>query len=181
MLRIKIPLSPEGWDEEKREFIEPEVQILELEHSLVSISDWESKWCKSFLACEELTYDETLDYIKCMTLNKNIDPDLYMKLTTENIDEIRDYIYSPMTATTVTENKTGRSRKEIVTSELIYYWMIDLGIPFECERWHLNRLIMLIKVCQAKNSNPKKMNKRDLMNQHAAINAANRARFNSRG
>ena len=181
MLRIKIPISPEGWDEEKQEFVEPETQVLELEHSLVSISKWESKWNKSFLESKEMTYEETLYYIECMTLDENIDSDIYTKLTKENIDEIHDYIYAPMTATTVPENKKIGGRKEIVTSELIYYWMIESGIPFECQYWHLNRLLTLIKVCGFKRQDPKKTSKSELMRQHAAINAANRARFNSRG
>ena len=181
MLKIEVPISAEGWDEEKEEFVTPDVQVLELEHSLVSIHDWESKWCKSFLAKKDLTYEETLYYIQCMTLNKNVDPHIYEKLTKKNIDEIRNYIYAPMTATVVHENKTSNARKETVTAELIYYWMIECGIPFDCRYWHLNRLLTLIKVCQAKNAKPKKTSKRDLMNQHAALNAANRARFKSRG
>lgn len=181
MLKIEIPISPEGWDEEKQEFVDPEVQVLKLEHSLVSISLWESKWNKSFLACKELTYDETLYYIQCMTLDEDVDPNIYKKLTKQNIDEIRNYIYAPMTATTITDNRMQKGRTEIVTSELIYYWMIENEIPFECQNWHLNRLLTLIRVCRVKNSDPKKMSKRDLMSQHAALNAANRAKYRSRG
>lgn len=181
MLQIEIPITPEGWDEEKQEFVEPEVQVLNLEHSLVSISKWESKWNKSFLSNKEMTYEETIHYIKCMTLSDDVDPDIYSKLTRENVDEIRDYIYAPMTATKIPKHKTGKNSRETVTSELIYYWMIESGIPFECQYWHLNRLITLIEVCGVKRTPPKKLGKSELMRQNAAINAANRARFNSKG
>ena len=181
MLRIKVPISPEGWDEEKQEFVEPEVQVLMLEHSLVSISKWESKYCRSFIDSKEMTYEETLFYVECMTLQEDIDPEIYSKLTRENVDEIRAYIYSPMTATKVREVKNGRHSSESTTSELIYYWMIEFGIPFECQHWHLNRLLTLIKVCGTKNTPNKKMSKGEIMRQNAAINAANRARFNSKG
>ena len=181
MLQIDIPISPEGWDEEKQEFVEPEVQVLTLEHSLVSISKWESKYCRSFIDSKEMTYEETLFYVECMTLQEDIDPEIYSKLTRENVDEIRAYIYSPMTATKVREVKNGRHSSESTTSELIYYWMIEFGIPFECQHWHLNRLLTLIKVCGTKNTPNKKMSKGEIMRQNAAINAANRARFNSKG
>lgn len=181
MLRIKVPISPEGWDEEKQEFVEPEVRVLKLEHSLVSISKWESKYCRSFIDSKEMTYEETLFYVECMTLQEDIDPEIYSKLTRENVDEIRAYIYSPMTATKVREVKNGRHSGESTTSELIYYWMIESGIPFECQHWHLNRLLTLIKVCSTKNTPNKKMSKGEIMRQNAAINAANRARFNSKG
>ena len=181
MLKVVIPPIKELWDSQKEQFVSFDGATLELEHSLVSVSKWESKWNKSFLASKEMTYEETLYYIECMTLDENIDSDIYTKLTKENIDEIHDYIYAPMTATTVPENKKIGGRKEIVTSELIYYWMIESGIPFECQYWHLNRLLTLIKVCGFKRQDPKKASKSELMRQHAAINAANRARFNSRG
>ena len=181
MLRIKVPISPEGWDEEKQEFVEPEVQILNLEHSLVSIHKWESKWNRSFLASKEMTEEETIHYIECMTLSDDIDSKIYTKLTKENIDEIHDYIYAPMTATKIPKTKTGKNSKETVTAELIYFWMLESGIPFECQYWHLNQLLTLIEVCGVKRTPAKKMSKSEIMRQNAAINAANRARFNSKG
>lgn len=181
MLRIKVPISPEGWDEEKQEFVEPEVQILNLEHSLVSIHKWESKWNRSFLASKEMTEEETIHYIECMTLSDDIDSEIYTKLTKENIDEIHDYIYAPMTATKIPKTKTGKNNKETVTAELIYFWMLESGIPFECQYWHLNQLLTLIEVCGVKRTPTKKMSKSEIMRQNAAINAANRARFNSKG
>ena len=181
MLQISVPINPEGWDEEKQEFVPPQEQILQLEHSLISLSKWESKWCKPFLSKQEKTYEETIDYIKCMTLTQNVKPEVYSHLTKENIEQINKYIDAPMTATYISEEKNGRGSREQVTAELIYYWMIALTIPFECQKWHLNRLIMLIKVCNVKNQPPKKMSKRSLMSRNAALNAARRQQYNTKG
>ena len=181
MLQITIPAT-EGWDESKEEFVEiSKEQTLNLEHSLVSLSKWESKWHKSFFSKEKKTYDETLDYIKCMTLNKNVDPLVYERLTKSNIDEINKYIGDSMTATTFGEDRNNRGGKQHVTSELIYYWMITLNIPFECEKWHLNRLLTLIRVCNTMNQPPKKMSKRQIMSRNAALNAARRNQLNTKG
>lgn len=181
MFQLKIPLSPEGWDEEKCEFVEPKVQILQLEHSLISLSKWESKWCKPFLKKGEKTEEEILDYIKYMTLTQNVKPEVYDHLTTENIRQILSYIDAPMTATTFSNDKNGKPSREIITSELIYYWMITLQIPFECQKWHLNRLITLIRVCEVKNAGPKKMSKREVMSRNAQLNAARRQQLNTKG
>ena len=181
MLTIKVPISPEGWDDEKQEFVEPKSQILQLEHSLVSLSKWESKWQKPFYSKKDMSNEETLDYIKCMTLNKNVDPDVYNHLTQENIKTILDYIGNPMTATTFGKETNSGNNREVITSELIYYWMIASNIPFECQKWHLNRLITLIRVCSIKNAPPKKRSKRDIMSRNAALNAARRKQFNSNG
>ena len=180
MLEIDIPICPEGWDEEKQEFVEPEVYTLQLEHSLLSLSKWESKWCKPFLSSNK-TNEETMDYIKCMTVMQNVRPEIYSLLTEMNIKQITDYINSPMTATTFSDNKDGKYSREIVTSELVYYWMIAANIPFECQYWHLNRLLTLIRVCNIKNSPPKKRSKRDIMSHNAALNAARRKQLNTRG
>ena len=180
MLKITIP-GGEYFNEETGEFINIKGQTLELEHSLVSLSKWESKWHKPFLTKEEKTVEEITDYIRCMTVTPNVKNDTYTNLTNENIAEINAYIENPMTATTVyDDSKQGLSR-EIVTSELIYYWMIALNIPFECQKWHLNRLLTLIKVCNVKNQPAKKMSRREIMSRNAALNAANRKRFNSKG
>ena len=181
MLRLVVPISPEGWDEEKEEFVEAKTQVLQLEHSLISLSKWESKWCKPFLSNEAKTQEEIMDYIKHMTLTPNVDPDVYNHLTAENCKEIDRYIKAPMTATTFShEKKSGHSR-EIVTAELIYYWMIALTIPFECQKWHLNKLLTLVRVCNIKNEPPKKMSKRELMSRNAKLNAARRQQLNTKG
>lgn len=180
MLQIVIP-GQELWDEQKQEFINTKEQVLQLEHSLISLSKWEAKWCKVFLSKQEKTQEETIDYIKCMTITPNVDPEVYNHLTRENIKEIEDYIAAPMTATYFSSDNAGKSSREQVTSELIYYWMIALNIPFECQKWHLNRLLTLIKVCNIKNQLPKKMSKREIMSRNAALNAARRQQLNTKG
>ena len=180
MLQIVIPAT-EYWDEINQVFVNTKEQTLQLEHSLVSLSKWESKWCKAFLSKKEKTYEETIDYIKCMTLTQNVHPEVYTRLTQNNLDQINSYIESPMTATYFSEDRNGRANREQVTAELIYYWMIALNIPFECQKWHLNRLLTLIRVCNIKNQPPKKMSKRDIMSRNAALNAARRKQFNTNG
>jgi hypothetical protein len=181
MLLLEIPISVEGWDEAKQEFVDAETVTLELEHSLVSLSKWESKWCKAFLTKQEKTSEETLDYIKCMTVTENVDPSVYDHLTNENMKQINSYIEAPMTATYFSEQKSKGGSREVITSELIYYWMIALQIPFECQYWHLNRLLTLVRVCNVKNQPPKKMSKRDIISRNASLNAARRQQLNSRG
>lgn len=182
MLKITVPKA-ELWNELKEEFIYSDEQTLELEHSLLSVSKWESKWCKSFIATKEMTYEETIDYIKCMTLTRNVKPVVYKCLTAKNISDVKQYINAPMTATHFSNAQSDGSQivKETVTSELIYYWMISLNIPFECQKWHINRLLTLIRVCEIKNTPPKKMNKSQIMSRNAALNAARRAQLNTKG
>lgn len=182
MLKITVPAS-ELWDEQKQEFVYGKEQTLMLEHSLVSLSKWESKWNKAFLSKTKKTLEETIDYVRCMTLTQNVNPEVYTRLSNENIREINDYIGAPMTATHTSNHgpKQGGMSREIVTSELIYYWMIALNIPFECQKWHLNRLLTLIEVCNIKSQLPKKMSKREIASRNAALNAARRKKFNTKG
>lgn len=179
MLKITIP-GKEMFDEKTQEFFETKSYTIQLEHSLVSVSKWESKWNKPFLGKQEKTVEETIDYIRCMTITQNIDPVVYNGLTNENVKVINKYIDAPMTATTFSDGK-GKINNDIITSELIYYWMTALSIPMECQRWHLNRLLTLIRVCNVKNNPPKKMSKRELMQRNASLNAARRAQFNTKG
>lgn len=182
MLQISVPISPEGWDERKQEFVEPKYQVLTLEHSLVSISKWESKWNKAFFSKREKTSEETLDYIKCMTLTQNVKPEVYDHITRANIAEIYDYINAPMTATTFREDLNAKAaNNEVITSELIYYWMISFGIPVEFQKWHLNRLLTLIRVFNVKNQPAKKMSRGEIMRNNAALNAARKKQLNTRG
>lgn len=181
MLQITIPLSQEGWDEEKEEFVEPKTVTLQLEHSLVSLSKWESKWNKAFLSKKEKTHEEVLDYIKCMTLTQNVKPEVYSHLTAENFRQVDEYIQAPMTATVFFEDRNSKSNREVVTAEIIYYWMISLQIPPEYRKWHLNQLLALIRVCNIKNSPPKKRSKADIMRQNAALNAARKKQYNTTG
>ena len=180
MLTIKVS-GKEQWNERTEEFISGKDQVLTLEHSLVSLSKWESKWNKPFLSKKEKTYEETVDYIRCMTLTQNVDPIVYVCLSPENIKEVNNYISLPMTATTFYEEQNGKTSRETVTAELIYYWMISLNIPFECQKWHLNRLLTLIRVCSIKNQPSKKMSRREILNRNAALNAARRKQLNSTG
>lgn len=185
-LHIIVPKTKkELYSESKNEFIQLELPNdveLVLEHSLVSISKWESKWHKPFLSKESKTMEETLDYIKCMTITQNVNPDVYLCLTDKNVKDIKNYIDDPMTATTIKNRPNGPRSREIVTSELIYYWMITLGMDVEVfQKWHLNRLLTLIGVCNIKNTPPKKMSRGDAISRNAALNAANRRRLHSKG
>lgn len=181
MLTITIPAT-EKFDEVRDEFVYSKEQTLQLEHSLLSISKWESKWCKPFLNTrQDKTFEETIDYIKCMTLNKNVSDDVYGCLTQENIKAINEYIGAPMTATTFHDDNHIKRNSEQITSELVYYWMIALNIPFECQKWHINRLLTLVQVCNIKNQPPKKMGKREIMSRNAALNAARRKQLNTKG
>lgn len=194
MITITIPARPksEMWDPKLEIFVYedavPETKIT-LEHSLISISKWESKWKKAFLKKEEKSNEEVIDYVRCMTMEKNIPDRVYNFIPPSEIKRIIDYIEDPMTATHINSRPSTGSmteKKDVVTSELIYYWMIVNEIPFECERWHINRLMALIQICSVKNaamygSKKNKMNKRDLLRNNAAMNAARRAKSGSKG
>lgn len=180
MLRIMVP-DREYWDERKQEFVNVKGGELKLEHSLVSIAKWESKWCKSFLNTKEKTDEETMDYIRCMSLTQNIDPDIYKNLSIQNIEDIKNYINAPMTATVFSDTGNNSPNREIVTAELIYYWMIAYNIPFECQKWHINRLLTLVRVCGIKNNPPKKMSKGEIVRRNAALNAQRRKQMNTKG
>ena len=183
MLRITVP-AKEHWDEERNEFVYTKACTLQLEHSLVSIAKWESKWHRSFFDTkQEKTLEEAIDYIRCMTLTQNVNPNIYNCLTPENHDAINAYINDPMTATWFWDRnkKTAGGKKQIITSELVYYWMIALNIPFECQKWHINRLLTLIRVCEEENAPKEKTSKRALMSRNAALNAARRKRLGTKG
>lgn len=180
MLIITVP-AREVYDEGSNEFYRIEKQKLQLEHSLVSLSKWESKWCKPFLSQQDKTQEEILDYIRCMTITQNVKPETYLCLTNANMQTIQAYINAPMTATTFSETENKKFGREVITNELIYYWMTALGIPYSCEKWHLNRLITLIRVCNIKSQPPKKRNRRDTGNSYAALNAARRKQLNTKG
>lgn len=180
MLKIETP-ETELWDEYNQRFILVKKQTLFLEHSLISLSRWESNWEKPFLKRnDKKTLVETIDYVRCMTVNNNVDPNVYRVLTADNINAINAYVNAKKTATIVYEDK-HRSTGETVTSELIYYWMVSLGIPFECQKWHLNRLLTLIRVCNVKNSPGKKMGRNALLNRYASLNKKRREAMHSNG
>lgn len=179
MLQIVVP-AYEGFDEATNTFIPYREVKLSLEHSLVSLSKWESKWHKPYLTGDKTT-EEVIDYIKCMTITQNVPDDVYTRLTSQNINDIIKYIDDPMTATTFREDKNARKNRDIITSEVIYYMMFAAGVPKECEKWHLNRLFTLLRVCGEKNAPPKKMSKREILSRNKALNDARRARLKSKG
>ena len=179
MLPIRIP-DGEFFDEANSRVIRVKGREIQLEHSLVSISKWESKWKKPFLGPEPKTRAETIDYIRCMTITQNVDPNLYGCISADNIRAVNRYIDDPMTATTF-RSKPKKSGNQVITSEIIYYWMIELGIPESFQRWHLNRLLTLIRVCDEKSQPGKKMSKRDVMSQYRSLNQARRRKSGTRG
>lgn len=169
------------WDEENQQFLFPKDHTLVMEHSLVSVSKWESIWCKPFLGKEPMTVEQTLSYIKCMTITKNVDPNIYVCLTNDDIEKVKKYIEAPMTATIIYDEESKNNSKKVITNEVIYYWMIALNIPVEFQKWHLNRLLTLIKVCNVENKPPKKMSKNELYARNAKLNAERKRRLGTKG
>lgn len=180
MLKLKVN-QDEFYDEERNEFSVAGGFELELEHSLVSLSKWESKTNKPFLSGEGHTNEEILLYVECMILTPDFPPGAVSTLTQEHIDAIRAYIESPESATTFGEMPEHKGPGERITSELIYYWMVAFNIPFEVEVWHLNRLFSLIRICNLKSTPPKKMSKSEILARNRRINAERRQRFNTSG
>lgn len=179
MLILKVPISEELYNEETNEFFS-DVFELRLEHSLVSLSKWESKFCKPFLG-KDKTVEETLWYVDAMMLDSKTPTDIALRLTNEHLAKVNEYIQAPMSATTIRETPNRRTNQETITAELIYYWMIALSIPFECQHWHLNRLLMLIRVCNAKNEPPKKVSKSEARARQRELNAQRRQAYGTRG
>lgn len=191
-ITIKIPDQPKEqlWDEANECFIYKDGIKgceLTLEHSLISVSKWESIWCKPFLSKKDKTIEELLSYIECMTVSpKNVDSEVYKHIPETEFKRVNDYINHPATATTFGgggNGKGGGRGKEIITSEIIYYWMISCGIPFECQKWHLNTLLTLIRVCEIKNDpkGQKKMNANDIRRDYDKLNEYRRAQMHTKG
>lgn len=181
MLKITVP-GIEKWDESRQEFITTKETELALEHSLVSVSKWESKWHKYFIGNDDLNREMLLDYIRCMTLTQNVDPDVYYALDENLINKIVDYIKDSHTATWFSEDTKSKANSRILTSELIYYWMVALQIPFECQKWHLNRLLTLIRVCNEENNQEgKKMSQSEIMRRNKEINEQRKKMLKTHG
>lgn len=181
MLQLTIT-AQEFFNEETQEFIQIKPVTIQMEHSLVSISKWEAKWHKPFLTEDNKTDEELVDYLRCMTITQNVNPYAYYAVSNEQLKQVRAYISDPMTATTFRkdENKP-KGKKQIITSEVIYYQMIALNIPMECQKWHLNRLMTLIRVVAIKNQPEKKMKSGDQIRQYADLNNMRRAAMRSKG
>lgn len=182
MLQIRID-DVDCFDERTETFTTIKGQTLQLEHSLVSISKWEAKWKKPFLSREGQNREETIDYIRFMTITQNVNPKIYDLITDAHIRAVNNYINDPMTATTFTkqEGKGAGPGGKVITSEEIYYYMTAFQIPWKAERWHFNRLMTLIHICEEKNKPKKKMRKGDIARQRRGLNAARRAKYNTRG
>jgi hypothetical protein len=179
VLTIQVAM-PERFNEATEEFFTPFV-VLELEHSLVSLSKWESEFEKPFLAEKKMSDEEVFWYVKAMTLTPNVPPEVWGELSQKNLSEIDDYINKKMTATWFTEQEARGHSKEIITAEIVYYWMIALQVPFECQNWHLNRLLTLIRVCNQKNAPPKKMGRAQQLQRQRALNEQRKAELGTRG
>ena len=180
ILRITIP-SVELFDEVREEFIQTKEYKVAMQHSLVSMAKWEARWRKPFLDGEKRTTEETLDYIKCMTITQNIPDDAYNYLPVETIKTIKTHIAEPMTATVITRQPGAPTNKEVYTAEVIYYWMVSLNIPMECQTWHINRLLTLIQVCNIKNNPPKKMGRQEVLSQQRKLNNERRKKMKTKG
>lgn len=179
MLQITLPV--ELWDEGKQEFVYLPGQTLQMEHSLASLSKWESKMGKPFLSKNAKTYEESLEYLKCMMLTPGVTDDTYDYLMVHKLSEIDEYINAPMTATILPKNRGGKGKPETITAELIYYWMIAMQIPSQYEDWHLNKLITLIGVCNVKNSPNKKRSSDEILRDQMALNEERCKKLNSKG
>jgi len=179
MLKIAVP-GPEMFDEESQEFITVDDVVLELEHSLVSLSKWESFYEKPFLG-KDKSSEEILRYIKFMVVTPDIPDDVLTKLSEKNLGDIQEYLDAKMTATWFHESPGAPQSRDIITAELIYYWMIVFQIPFECENWHLNRLFTLIRVCNVKQAKPKKMSRSEIAARNRELNAQRRAQLGTKG
>lgn len=179
MLQIHLPAA-RFFDERTEEFVTKPPITLKLEHSLISLHKWESKWHKSYLFASNLTSEETMDYIRCMSLDSNIDISNLDRLTQQDYKKIEEYIQDPMTATTF-NIRDKKQNKQIITAEVLYYYMISLGIPFECAKWHLNQLFALIQVCSIKGTPSKKMSRQEAAASRDALNRARRAKLGSKG
>lgn len=183
MLEIVIPAATDIWDSEKEEFVTIKETKLRLEHSLVSLSKWESIWKKPYLTNRGFTYEESISYVKCMTLTQNVDPNVYRFIDKNLLSKITSYINDPMTATTINRygGGNGKGNTEVMTAEVIYYYMFSLHIPKNCEKWHLNKLLMLLEVFSIKNAPEKQMSETDIIKDYDAINKARREKLKTKG
>lgn len=180
MLEIIVPEN-EFYDVQQNRFIFVPACTLTLEHSLISIAKWESKWHIPYLTDKKKTVEQEMDYIRCMIVTPIKDLQILSSFTKQNIRDIRAYIEDPMTATTFSKS-TQPASKRVITAEVLYSRMFASNIPMECQKWHLNRLVTLLKACDIlNNSNPSKMSKQQTIAYNARQNAMRRAKHNTKG
>lgn len=197
MFEITIP-GEELWDARRAEFTSTKAVTLRLEYSLVSLSKWESKWHIPFFDDSmEKTPEQMQDFVRCMTVTQGVDPTVYARLTVENLNAIYRYMEDPMTATWFAgegrpgekyQNGTAKRRArrrppgtgKVLTSEVLYSRMFQAGVSIECERWHLNRLMTLIRVCQEEQAPPRKMSRKDALRQRRELNAARMKKYGAK-
>lgn len=180
MLTVTIPAVNDGWDPVNEEFIQTKETTLQMEHSLLSISKWEGIWREPFMSFNEkhpMTYEQSLSYYKCMTITKNVPDVVFRAIPPEVVKQITAYINDTPTATTITHHGKQSKKQEIITAELIYFWMVSYQVPFECQKWHLNRLLTLLEVCSIKNNPDDKMSKKEALAHQKALNNARRAKY----
>lgn len=169
------------FDRVTEEFVTFPPARLTLVHNLLSIVRWESKWKRSFVDRPPSSVDEVIDYVECMADGQPSVPHMLERLTRDHTEAIKAYIADPMSASVMLSRPGQTKSSEKMTSDLIYYYMVTFQIPFEAEEWHLNRLLMLIRICNAKQSAGQKTNSKSAASQRAALNRARRARAGSRG
>ena len=184
-LTITVP-EQELYDDLSGRFVSTKKTVLKFEHSLRSIANWESKWHKPYLSTDKRTEEETIDYLRCMCLTRDVSPDIFRIVASNRklMLQVAEYVNNPMTATTIKRRGGRQPSKEIITNELVYFWMSNFGIPFDpCENWHFNRLMTLIEIASIKNSDPKanKMSRSQMARERSALNAQRRAARHSKG
>ena len=180
MLTIRVG-GTEAFDDEAQKFVDQGGTLLQLEHSLVSLSKWESIFEKPFLGKEEKSPGEVVAYVKAMTLTPNVPAEIYAQLSEKNFEEVNEYIERKSTATWFADTGREPASREVVTAELIYYWMVTFNIPWEAQYWHLNRLFTLIRVCNVKSSKPKKMSRQEMADRNRRLNEERKKQLGTSG
>ena len=180
MLTITIPPS-ELFDEARSEFLTTPGATIVAEHSLLALSKWESKFKRPLLASPEFSLEDLKSYFECMCFTPDVPSEVFQNANSATLSRVSEYLMDPHTATTVPRSKGSTLDRETVTSELIYYWMVALNIPFETETWNLNRLITLIEVCNHKSQKPKKTSRAELYSRNRELNRQRRAKYSTKG